>query len=68
MSPSGHVISTNYYSFKILAPIPRLIAHTQLALTMFGKGKQKNHRFDGINYDIQSIKLISRTDSLALYS
>ena len=40
VSPSGHVISSIYYSFKILAPIPRLISHNPLVLTIFGSCKQ----------------------------
>ena len=40
VSPRGHEISSNYYSFKILAPIPRLIPHNPLALTIFGRRQQ----------------------------
>ena len=40
VSPPGHVIFSIYYSFKILAPIPRLIPHNPLALTIFGRRKQ----------------------------
>ena len=44
---------SQYYPFKIfrrfrLATIPRLIRHNQLALTIFERCEQYNHRFDGI--------------------
>ena len=38
--PRGHVISSIYYSFKTLAPIPRLIHNNQVALSIFGRRKQ----------------------------
>ena len=38
--PRGHVISSICYSFKIVAPIPRLIPHNPLALTIFGRRRQ----------------------------
>ena len=40
VSPRGQVISSIYYSFKILAAIPRLIHHNQVALSIFGRRKQ----------------------------
>ena len=46
VSPRGQVISSIYYSFKILAPIPRLIHHNQVALSIFGRRKQ--HTIDSM--------------------
>ena len=46
VSPRGHVISSIYYSFKILAPIPRLLHHNQVALSIFGRRKQ--HTIDSM--------------------
>ena len=40
VSPRSHVTSSIYYSFKILAPIPRLVPHNPPALTIFGRRKQ----------------------------
>ena len=40
VSPRGHIIFSICYSFKILAPISRLIPHNPLALTIFGRRKQ----------------------------
>ena len=65
---SLYIINSKYFVFSDWLQSPGQFLITNWRLPYLEEMRVIYHRFDGINYDIASINLVSRGGSLAVYS